>query len=174
MIVEIVPDKIEYAVEVYVRPVDLPLIAKGQKIRFLFDGFPAIVFSGMPQFSYGTFGGIVTAVESSVSPNGRFRVLVIEDPTDRPWPRQLKMGTGARGIALLVSALSGLEVAEYAPNLVKKTVVGSGHAEKTQIRAMVRILLPKADPKSEDAADALAIAVTHAHHRNARMPLVRS
>jgi crossover junction endodeoxyribonuclease RuvC len=71
-------------------------------------------------------------------------------------------------VALLVSALSGLEVSEYAPNLVKKTVVGSGHAEKTQIHAMVRLLLPKADPKTDDAADALAIAVTHAHHRSAR------
>ena len=56
-------------------------------------------------------------------------------------------------------------VAEYAPNLVKKTIVGAGHAEKAQIRLMVGVLLPKADPQSEDAADALAIAVTHAHHR---------
>ena len=94
-------------------------------------------------------------------------VAVEETFVNKDAQATLKLGH-ARGIALLVSALSGLEVAEYAPNLVKKTVVGSGHAEKTQIRAMVRILLPKADPKSDDAADALAIAVTHAHHRNAR------
>ena len=76
----------------------------------------------------------------------------------------LKLGQ-ARGIALLVPARSGLEVAEYAPNLVKKTIVGVGHADKAQIRRMIGVLLPKADPRTEDAADALAIAVTHGHHR---------
>jgi crossover junction endodeoxyribonuclease RuvC len=76
----------------------------------------------------------------------------------------LKLGQ-ARGIAMLVPAKAGVMVAEYAPNLVKKTIVGAGHAEKAQIRVMIGVLLPKADPQSEDAADALAIAVTHAHHR---------
>ena len=76
----------------------------------------------------------------------------------------LKLGQ-ARGIAMLVPALAGLPVAEYAPNLVKKTIVGAGHSEKAQIRMMIGVLLPKADPQSEDAADALAIAVCHAHHR---------
>jgi crossover junction endodeoxyribonuclease RuvC len=76
----------------------------------------------------------------------------------------LKLGQ-ARGIAMLVPAKAGLGVAEYAPNLVKKTIVGAGHADKAQIRLMIGVLLPKADPKSHDAADALAIAVTHAHHR---------
>jgi len=71
----------------------------------------------------------------------------------------------ARGIAMLVPAKAGLSVAEYAPNVVKKTVVGAGHGEKAQIRMMIGVLLPKADPQSEDAADALAIAVCHAHHR---------
>jgi crossover junction endodeoxyribonuclease RuvC len=79
----------------------------------------------------------------------------------------LKLGH-ARAIALLVPALAGVPVAEYAANLVKKTVVGSGHADKRQIQTMVRMLLPKADPPSDDAADALAIAITHAHHRKAR------
>jgi len=76
----------------------------------------------------------------------------------------LKLGQ-ARGIAMLVPAKAGLLVAEYAPNVVKKTVVGAGHSEKAQIRMMIGVLLPKADPQSEDAADALAIAVCHAHHR---------
>jgi crossover junction endodeoxyribonuclease RuvC len=76
----------------------------------------------------------------------------------------LKLGQ-ARGIAMLVPAIAGLPVAEYAPNLVKKTIIGVGHGEKAQIRMMISVLLPKADPKSHDAADALAIAVTHAHHR---------
>ena len=78
----------------------------------------------------------------------------------------LKLGQ-ARGIAMLIPARAGIAVAEYAPNLVKKTIVGTGHGEKTQIRMMIGVLLPKADPQSEDAADALAIAVTHAHHRAA-------
>jgi crossover junction endodeoxyribonuclease RuvC len=77
----------------------------------------------------------------------------------------LKLGQ-ARGIAMLVPARSKVPVSEYAPNLVKKTIVGAGHAEKAQIRMMIGVLLPKADPQSEDAADALAIAVTHAHHRS--------
>ena len=77
----------------------------------------------------------------------------------------LKLGQ-ARGIALLVPALLGLKVAEYAPNQIKKSVVGAGHADKRQIRAMVGHLLPRAAPDSEDAADALAVAITHAHHRS--------
>jgi crossover junction endodeoxyribonuclease RuvC len=76
----------------------------------------------------------------------------------------LKLGQ-ARGIAMLVPAKAGLAVAEYAPNVVKKTVIGAGHGEKSQIRMMIGVLLPKADPQSEDAADALAIAICHAHHR---------
>jgi len=76
----------------------------------------------------------------------------------------LKLGQ-ARGIAMLVPARASVPVSEYAPNLVKKTIVGAGHCEKAQIRMMIGVLLPKADPQSDDAADALAIAVTHAHHR---------
>ncbi len=76
----------------------------------------------------------------------------------------LKLGQ-ARGIALLVPASAGVAVAEYAPNLVKKTIIGAGHGEKAQIRVMIGVLLPKADPKTHDAADALAIAICHAHHR---------
>jgi crossover junction endodeoxyribonuclease RuvC len=76
----------------------------------------------------------------------------------------LKLGQ-ARGIAMMTPAMFGIAVAEYAPNQVKKTVVGAGHADKNQIQMMLKILLPKAEPKSADAADALAIAITHAHHR---------
>jgi multidrug resistance efflux pump len=101
MIVEIVPDKIQYAVELFIRPLDLPLVAPGQKVQFLFDGFPAIVFSGWPNASYGTFRGKVVAVESSVSTNGKFRILVAEDTDYKAWPQQLRVGTGAQGMALL-------------------------------------------------------------------------
>src|SRR5687768_8088022 len=78
----------------------------------------------------------------------------------------LKLGQ-ARGVAMLVPARAGLSVAEYAPNAVKKTVVGAGHAEKEQIRMMVGFLLPRAKFDSDDSADALAVAICHAHHRGA-------
>jgi crossover junction endodeoxyribonuclease RuvC len=78
----------------------------------------------------------------------------------------LKLGQ-ARGIAMLVPARAGIAVAEYAPNAVKKAVVGAGHAEKRQIRMMVQVLLPRAEFDGDDSADALAIAICHAHHRRA-------
>lgn len=77
----------------------------------------------------------------------------------------LKLGQ-ARGMALLAPALRGLRVAEYPPNLIKKSVVGAGHAEKKQIQAMVGFLLPKAKFANADEADALAIAICHANHRS--------
>ena len=77
----------------------------------------------------------------------------------------LKLGQ-ARGVALLVPGQAGLLVAEYAPNVVKKSIVGAGHGDKAQVRMMIGVLLPRADPPSDDAADALAVAVTHAHHRD--------
>lgn len=101
MIAEIVPDNIDYAVEMFVEPMDLPLVNKGGKVRFVFDGIPAIVFSGWPQGSFGTFGGVISAYETNVSSNGKFRVLVIEDTTEAKWPKNLRMGSGAKGIALL-------------------------------------------------------------------------
>ncbi len=82
----------------------------------------------------------------------------------------LKLGQ-ARGIVMLVPANHGLPVSEYTPNLVKKTVVGSGHAAKEQVQMMVRTLLPGCEIKTADAADALAVAICHAHHREANMRL---
>lgn len=103
MIVEIVPNQIKLAVEMFVSPMDLPLVYKGEKVRFIFDGFPAIVFSGWPAASYGTFSGVITAIETNVSDNGKFRVLVAEDPDlkEKRWPKALRMGGGANGISLL-------------------------------------------------------------------------
>ena len=79
----------------------------------------------------------------------------------------MKLGQ-ARGIALLAPAMKGLKIAEYPPNLIKKTVVGAGHADKKQIQVMVGFLLPKAKFESADEADALAIAICHANHRQVR------
>jgi crossover junction endodeoxyribonuclease RuvC len=76
----------------------------------------------------------------------------------------LKLGL-ARGVVLLTPALFGLKVAEYPANLIKKSVVGAGHAAKEQVQMMVRVLLPAASTETADAADALAVAICHAHHR---------
>jgi crossover junction endodeoxyribonuclease RuvC len=76
----------------------------------------------------------------------------------------LKLGQ-ARGAAMLAPAMVGISVAEYAPNVVKKSVVGAGHAEKDQVKHMVKILLPRAEMNTADSTDALAIAICHAHHR---------
>ena len=76
----------------------------------------------------------------------------------------LKLGQ-ARGAAMLAPALAGITVAEYAPNVVKKSVVGAGHAEKDQVKHMVKVLLPRAELNTADSTDALAVAICHAHHR---------
>ena len=97
----IVPKKINYIAEIYVKPVDLPLIRENQKVMLTFDGFPAIVFSGWPNSSYGTFSGKIIAIENSISENGLFKAIVAEDKTQKRWPPNMKIGTGASGIAIL-------------------------------------------------------------------------
>ena len=116
----------------------------GVRLRQLFDGLQAVLVRLAPAEA---------AVEQTF--------------VNRDASATLKLGQ-ARGIALLVPALSGVVIAEYAPNAVKKTVVGAGHADKAQIRSMVARLLPRAVPDSADEADALAIAITHAHARSWR------
>ena len=101
MLVEIVPSVKEKAIELYIKPMDIPLISIGQRVQFIFDGFPAVVFSGWPSNSYGTFSGNVAAIESATNAEGKFRVLVVPDHSYKPWPDMLQIGGGARGIALL-------------------------------------------------------------------------
>lgn len=100
-LVGILPAKVDLAVETYVEPIDLPLIHKGEKVRVEFDGWPAIIFSGWPNVSYGTYGAEVVAVERFISPNGKFRILLKPDSNDHPWPEEIRPGSGARTIALL-------------------------------------------------------------------------
>ena len=106
----------------------------------------------------------LTRIVTSFSPD---EVAVEETFVNRDPQSALKLGQ-ARGVALVVPALAGLSVAEYAANLVKKTVVGVGHADKKQVQMMIRVLLPKAETRSADAADALAVAICHAQHRGMR------
>lgn len=100
-IVSIMPYEIDLAVEMYIRPLDLPLMKKHQPVRIQFDGWPAIVFSGWPNTSYGTYGGKVFAIDNFISSNGRYRVLVVPDTDDHPWPEALRVGSGAVGMVLL-------------------------------------------------------------------------
>lgn len=114
------------------------------RLRELFEGITSVIASFKPQEA--------AVEETFVNENAR---------------ATLKLGQ-ARGMALLAPALGGLVVAEYPPNLVKKSVVGAGHAEKRQIGAMIGFLLPAARAASADEADALAIAICHANHRQTR------
>ena len=100
-LVGIMPSDYELAVETFVRPIDLPLIHGGEKVRVQFDGWPAIVFSGWPNVSYGTYGATVIAIERFISDNGKYRVLLAPDETDHEWPEAIRVGSGARTIALL-------------------------------------------------------------------------
>lgn len=100
-IAEIVPIKTDLAVELFVDPMDLVLIRKGQAVRLIFDGFPAIVFSGWPAASYGTFLGEVVAVETNLNANGKFRLLVVPGKDEKPWPPNVRFGAGVKGFAML-------------------------------------------------------------------------
>jgi membrane fusion protein, adhesin transport system len=100
-IVSIVPNISELAVEMYVRPIDLPLLETGAPVRFIFDGWPSLVFSGWPNVSVGTYAGRVFAIDNVTSANGKYRILVGPDPQEEKWPKELRMGSGAQAIALL-------------------------------------------------------------------------
>jgi len=100
-LVSIMPSEYDLAVSMYIEPMDLPLMDKGQSIRFMFDGWPSIVFAGWPNLSYGTFGGEVVAIDNFISENGKYRILVSPDSNDVQWPEQLRVGAGADGMALL-------------------------------------------------------------------------
>jgi adhesin transport system membrane fusion protein len=100
-IVGIMPAQYDLAVETYVEPIDLPLLHIGEKVRIQFDGWPAIVFSGWPNVSYGTYGGVVVAIENFISDNGKYRVLLAPDKEDNEWPQAIRVGSGAKTMALL-------------------------------------------------------------------------
>ncbi|HET8860229.1 HlyD family secretion protein [Marivirga sp.] len=100
-LVSIMPADIEYAVEMYIMPRDLPLFNVGNEVRLIFDGWPSIVFSGWPIITYGTFGGEVVAIDRFISPNGKYRVLIAQDPEEPEWPQALRVGGGTSGLALL-------------------------------------------------------------------------
>ena len=109
-IVNIVPDQYNLAVETFIEPMDMPLLEIGQKVRVQFDGWPAIVFSGWPNSSYGTFGGQIFAINNDISKNGRYRILIAQDSDDNAWPRAVRVGGGANTITLLNDVKVGYEL----------------------------------------------------------------
>jgi multidrug resistance efflux pump len=100
-IVSVMPSNYDLAVAMYVQPMDLPLLEKGAPVRIQFDGWPAIVFSGWPNTSYGTYGGNVFAIDNFISENGKYRVLVTPDKKDHAWPEALRVGAGTTNMLLL-------------------------------------------------------------------------
>ena len=100
-IVTIMPADYELAVELFIKPMDLPLVSTGQEVRFIFDGWPAFIFSGWPGQSFGTYSGTVVAIDNMISANGLYRILAAPRKDSEAWPEALRVGSGAQGIALL-------------------------------------------------------------------------
>ncbi|MGB3800022.1 MAG: HlyD family efflux transporter periplasmic adaptor subunit [Lewinella sp.] len=100
-ILTIVPSQYDLAVELYVRPIDLPLMDIGQEVNIQFDGWPAIVFSGWPNTSYGTYRGKIVAIDRASNVAGQYRLMVAPDPDERDWPDALRVGSGASALILL-------------------------------------------------------------------------
>ncbi|HEY0654383.1 MAG TPA: HlyD family efflux transporter periplasmic adaptor subunit [Chryseosolibacter sp.] len=97
----VMPEASDMAVELYVKAMDVPLLNKGRDVRIEFDGWPALQFSGWPSVSVGTFGGKVEVIDYVNSRPGEFRVLVVPDTADQPWPKQLRVGSGIKGWVML-------------------------------------------------------------------------
>ena len=95
------PSKYDLAIQMYIKPLDLPLFEKGQKVMIQFDGWPAIIFSGWPGVSFGTFEGKVLAMDNFTSDNQLYRILVIPSTAGPNWPEQLRVGAGVKTITLL-------------------------------------------------------------------------
>ncbi|AXT20352.1 biotin/lipoyl-binding protein [Flavobacteriaceae bacterium AU392] len=100
-LVGIMPANYDLAVETYVDPIDLPLMHLGEEVRIQFDGWPAIFFSGWPNASFGTYAGKVVAIETFISSNGKFRILIAPADNESKWPENVRVGSGAYTIALL-------------------------------------------------------------------------
>ncbi len=100
-LINIMPANPELAVEMFIEPIDLPLAHVGEEVRIVFDGWPSIIFSGWPNVSTGTYAGRIVAIETFISDNGKYRLLIAPDSDQEPWPKALRAGSGARSIALL-------------------------------------------------------------------------
>jgi multidrug resistance efflux pump len=133
-ILTIMPKVYDLAVEMYIRPMDLPLMHQGQKVRLQFDGWPAIVFSGWPNTSYGTYGGEVFAVDNFAQEDGTFRVLISPDTSDYSWPKALRVGGGTNSMILLKDVPIWYElwriINGFPPDFYKKSDVKANKEKK--------------------------------------------
>lgn len=109
-VVNIVPTNYDLAVELFVEPIDMPLLSVGQEVRIIFDGWPSIVFSGWPNTSYGTFSGLVYGIDMYLGANGKYRILVQPNPDAVPWPKALRFGAGTNNMILLDDVFIGYEI----------------------------------------------------------------
>lgn len=138
--------------------------AEDNRLRYVADGtIRSSVSLSLAERLAELFDGLAEVIDRHTPAEA----AVEETFVNRNARSALKLGQ-ARGIALVVPARFGIAVSEYAPNVIKKTVVGAGHAEKQQVQMMVRTLLPGCLATSADAADALAAAICHAHHLGRR------
>jgi len=129
-LVSIMPVNYDIAVETFVNPIDLPLLHVGGDVRIQFEGWPVLFFSGWPNTSYGTFAGKIVTIESFMSENGKFRVLVVPEETEKTWPKNIRIGTGANTVSLLKDVpiwyelwrqLNGFPADYYTPKVEKSS-----------------------------------------------------
>lgn len=100
-IMSIMPADYDLAIEMFVYPMDIPLLEKNQSVQIQFDGWPSVVFSGWPGVSYGTYSGRIVAIDNFIGENGKYRVLVAEDTSTAKWPSEIRLGAGANSFTLL-------------------------------------------------------------------------
>ena len=133
-VVTVMPDAPSLAAELYVKPMDIPLLRVGRRVRLQFDGWPALVFSGWPGTSFGTFGGVVSVIDN-IDSQGQYRILVTPDPEHEAWPKPLRVGSGVYGWALLDDVPIWYElwrqVNGFPPNYVGGPVASANKAGKS-------------------------------------------
>lgn len=134
----IMPSNAHFAVEMYIKPMDLPLVYKGCPVRIQFDGWPAVVFAGWPGASVGTFGGKIQVIDQVISSNGKYRLLVVPDSTDKPWPPELRMGSGVLSWAMLNNVMLGYEFWRqfngFPPDYIKKNNAPKKKSKKDEAK----------------------------------------
>ncbi len=141
-IVSIVPKNYTPAVELFVQPMDMPLINIGQEISFIFDGWPAFIFSGWPSFAVGTFSGKIAAIDNVPNEDSKYRVLVLENDEEKPWPPLLRFGAGAQGIALLKNVKLWYEIWRqlngFPPEYYDNNIQGKDSKFKPPVKAVAK------------------------------------
>lgn len=142
-LMSIMPANPKLAVEMYVQPMDLPLLVKGQRVRIQFDGWPALVFSGWEGASFGTFGGVVVAIDNFTSDNNLYRVLVSPDEEDVKWPEAIRVGAGAHAMTLLNTVPIAYEIWRqingFPPNFYENNKAKDKNIKESNIKVIKEI-----------------------------------